>query len=39
MSSFLCSRKVVRWRTQPMASLQLMATVMMLSLLAVMTVG
>ena len=35
------SEKIVRWRTQPLASLQLMASVMMLSLLAlaVMTVG
>ena len=29
------SEKIVRWRTQPAASLQLMANVMMLSLLAV----
>jgi hypothetical protein len=35
------SEKIVRWRTQPPASLQLMANVMMLSLLAVavMSVG
>lgn len=35
------SEKIVRWRTQPMASLQLMANVMMLLLLAVsvMTAG
>jgi hypothetical protein len=40
-ASLSFSEKIVRWRTQPMASLQLMANVMMLSLLAVavMTVG
>lgn len=40
-ASLSFSDKIVRWRTQPLASLQLMASVMMLSLLAVavMTVG
>jgi phosphatidylserine synthase len=40
-ASLSFSEKIVRWRTQPKASLQLMANVMMLSLLAVavMTVG
>ncbi|TKW78127.1 MAG: hypothetical protein DI543_12050 [Bradyrhizobium icense] len=40
-ASLSFSEKIVRWRTQPMASLQLMANVMMLSLLAVavMTAG
>ena len=40
-ASLSFAEKVLRWRTQPMASLQLMANVMMLSLLAVavMTVG
>ena len=38
-ASLSFAEKVVRWRTQPMASLQLLSNVVMLSLLAVAVVS